>query len=106
MWRFFTRTAFRNRSKQLSGNEWRNGFHKDLHARAKMTFYVQRVFCPVAPLKKKLVHESEHGHFCHVALIRSRIFRTVAVILKQCFVSCIKAVLHLTYLAYHKASYR
>ena len=40
MWRFFTRTAFRNRSKQLSEKEWRNEFRKALHTRAKMTSYV------------------------------------------------------------------
>ena len=40
MWRIFTRTAFRNRSKKFSEKEWRNGFRKGLHKRAKMTSYV------------------------------------------------------------------
>ena len=40
MWRFFTRTAFRSRSKQVSDKEWCNGFRKALHTRAKMTSYV------------------------------------------------------------------
>ena len=40
MWRFFTRTAFRNRLKKFSEKEWRNGFRKALHTRAKMTSYV------------------------------------------------------------------
>ena len=52
MRRFFTRTAFRNRSKQVSEKEWGNGFRKGLQTRAKMTSYVQRVFRSVAPLKK------------------------------------------------------
>ena len=40
MWRFFTRTAIRNRLKQVSEKEWRNGFRKALHTRAKMASYV------------------------------------------------------------------
>ena len=52
MRRFFTRTAFRNRPKQVSENKRRNGFRKALHTRAKMTSYVKRVFRSVGPLKQ------------------------------------------------------
>ena len=34
--------------------------------------------------------------------IRSRIFRTIAVVLKYRFISCIRTILHVTYLVYHK----
>ena len=47
---------WRDHDASVNGpKEWRNGFRKTLHTRAKMTCYVLRVFRSLAPLKKKLV---------------------------------------------------